>query len=205
MAATPSRGIDRFPARSIGPLAGLAVVPNFVSSQEKRQISAAERGSLPTVPAQTSVINHMPPVMLIAKGNHMANRLVLATLATMLSVGVFQEAVAQDAAETAIILGGVGHAQRGASSLGAAISQSFNNAGNAFRAPSARTVSHRPVSAAARSRAAHAVPVVEESGDPFEGTNAPIYRLGNGASISASGGLTPEPNVRCVRDCPAAR
>lgn len=143
--------------------------------------------------------------MLTAKGIHMATRAILAALATMLSVGVIHDATAQDAAETAVILGGVGHAQGGANSLGAAILRSFDNGGNAFRASSARTPAHRPASPTARPRAAHAVPVTEETGDPFEGTNAPIYRLGNGASISASGGLTPDPNVSCVKDCPAAR
>ena len=135
----------------------------------------------------------------------MAKRAILTALAAIFSIGAFQEAAAQDAAETAAILGGVGHAQGSANSLGAAISRSFNNAGSAISGSSARSVSHRRASAAVRPRAAHAAPVMEESGDPFAGTNAPIYRLGNGASISATGGLTPEPDVRCVKDCPVAR
>lgn len=135
----------------------------------------------------------------------MTKRVFLVALATILSVGAFHEAAAQDAAETALILGGAGHAQSGASSLGAAISRSFDNAGNALRGSGARTVTHRQAYRTAGPHAAHAVSDMRESGDPFEGTNAPVYRLGNGASISASGGLTPEPNVRCVKDCPVAR
>ena len=135
----------------------------------------------------------------------MAKRAILAALATMLSVGLFHEAAAQDAAETAVILGGVGHAQTGANSLGAAISRSFNNAGNAFRAPNARAVSRRQAAIGARPHAAHAVSIMRETGNPFAGMNTPIYRLDNGASISASGGLTPAPDARCVKDCPGAR
>jgi hypothetical protein len=143
------------------------------------------------------------PAMLTAEGNDMTKRAILAALAATFSIGAIHAAAAQDAAETAAILGGVGHAGGSANSLGAAISRSFNNAGRAIGGSSVRTVSHTPASAAARHRVTHAVPVREASGDPFEGMNAPIYKLGNGASISASGGLTQEPNVSCVKDCPA--
>ncbi|WP_340268452.1 hypothetical protein [Sphingobium mellinum] len=132
----------------------------------------------------------------------MAIRAILAALTMMLSVGVFREAAAQDAAETAVILGGAAHAQAGAGSLGAAISRSFDNAGHALRAPSARAVSHRSAYRTARPRAAHAVADIKESGDPFKGTNAPVYRLDNGASISATGGFTAAADASCVKDCP---
>lgn len=136
----------------------------------------------------------------------MAKRAFLAAVATMLAVGVFHPAAAQDAAETAAILGGAGPSHSGASSLSAAISRTFENAGNAFRAPSARPVSHRAAYRPARPRAvAHAVADARESGDPFEGTGAPIYRMGNGASISATGGFTPAADARCVKDCPTGR
>jgi hypothetical protein len=151
------------------------------------------------------MVNSVPPVRLTAKGNDMTKRAILAALAATFSIGAIHTAAAQDAAETAAILGGVGHAGGSANSLGAAISRSFDNAGRAIGRSSAITVSHRPASAAARLRATHAVPVREASGDPFEGVNAPIYKLGNGTSISATGGLTPEANVRCVKDCPIAR
>ena len=135
----------------------------------------------------------------------MAKRAVLAALATMLWAGMFHQAMAQDGAETAIILGGAGHAQAGGSSLGAAISRSFDSVGKALGRSSARAVPHRPVYRMPRQRAAHAVAAMRETGDPFKGTDAPIYRLGNGAAISATGGLTPPPGARCVRDCAVAR
>lgn len=152
--------------------------------------------------ALPTMVIKKPLVMLIAKGFQMAERAVLAAVAIILSAGVFHAALAQDAAETAVILSGVGHTQAGAGSLGAAISNSFHNAGNAIGASNARTVSRRSASPTIRPRAAHALSVIMDSGDPFEGMNAPIYKLGNGASISASGGLTPGPNVSCVKDCP---
>lgn len=175
------------------------------AQESKEGTCEAERQKPAVVPRQPSMINGKPPVMLNARGNYMAKRAFLAALATMLSVGVFHPAAAQDAAETAAILGGAGPAHSGASSLGAAISRSFENAGNAFRAPNARSTSRRPTYRTARPHATHAVSVMSESGDPFEGVDAPIYRMDNGASISATGGFTPAADARCVKDCPAAR
>jgi hypothetical protein len=127
---------------------------------------------------------------------------IVALTAAALAVGVARAAAAQDAAEAAIILGGAGQSQAGAQrSLGAAIANSFNSAGNAIGAANAGTVARGHTSSTARPRtgAAQALAV---SRDPLMGTHAPTYRLSNGASIRVSGGLRPEPGATCVKDCP---
>jgi hypothetical protein len=131
----------------------------------------------------------------------MAKRAAFMALATMLSLGVFGPSLAQDAAETAIILGGSGHSAAGAGGLSDAISKSFNHASAAIGGSGARSVSHRPATTSARPRAAHAMAIMTGPSDPFAGIHAPVYKMSNGVSISASGGLTPEPGLRCVRDC----
>jgi hypothetical protein len=37
----------------------------------------------------------------------------------------------------------------------------------------------------------------------LEGTDAPTYRLGNGASIRVSGTLIQDSGTSCVKNCPA--
>ena len=102
--------------------------------------------------------------------------------------------VAQDAAETAIILGGTGTAQgRAQRSLGSAISRSMGNAANAVAAANAN---RQRTSQTPRRRArgsgkggGHFAIALPGDVDPLAATDAPVYALGNGASIRVSGGL----------------
>lgn len=132
----------------------------------------------------------------------MMSRSALALCGALLAVGVPGAAAAQDAAETAQILAGTGQSQGGAArSLGGNISQSMNAASNAVRAA-------RSGDAPASGHRAAAAPQpfgIPENVDFLEGTDAPTYRLGNGASIRVSGGLIAAPATTCVKDCPAAR
>lgn len=108
-------------------------------------------------------------------------------------------AFAQDAAESAILLGGSGTAQaRAQRSLGSAIARSMGGAANAIRATSRAMPVHARHNAR-RERTAIAIP---GHVDPLEGTDAPTYRLENGASIRVSGGLRPGPQAACASGCP---
>src|SRR5579864_6624161 len=134
----------------------------------------------------------------------MAKRTIPVVLAAaVIAIGMVRTAGAQDAAESAIILSGGGPSQAGAQrSLSAAIANGFNSAGSAIGAANGNTVVRRHTSwtARPRDRAARATAVSPLS-DPLADTNAPTYQLANGASIRVSGGLRPEPNTTCVRNC----
>jgi hypothetical protein len=130
----------------------------------------------------------------------MAKRAGLAVWATVLWVGGVSVAAAQDAAETAIILGGAGHSAGAQGSLGAGIANSLNAAANTIQTANAGTA-RGPTSSTARPRA-RAAQATLVSGDPLAGTNAPTYEVANGASIRVSGGLRPEPGATCVKNCP---
>lgn len=101
-------------------------------------------------------------------------------------------AVAQDAAETAIILGGTGTAQgRAQRSLGSAISRSMGNAANSVQAASRRG-SYQAPRRQARSRGqkdSHFMIALPADVDPLANTDATVQALGNGASIRVSGTL----------------
>jgi hypothetical protein len=115
-------------------------------------------------------------------------------------VGASGDAVAQDAAESAIILSGVGHSQGSAQrSLGSAVANSINSAANTVR-----TTNARPARSRRGHHAAQAFTIAPGNVDPLEGTDAPTYQLSNGASIRVSGGLRPVPQAACVKDCPKA-
>lgn len=101
-------------------------------------------------------------------------------------------AVAQDAAETAIILGGTGASQgRAQRALGSSISRSMGNAANAVAVANQRSSYPTPrrqrrVNTKTGGHFAIALP---GDVDPLETTDAPTYRLTNGTSIRVSGGL----------------
>ena len=108
-------------------------------------------------------------------------------LSIAVCVGTGGQALAQDAAETAIILGGSGAAQGKASrALGSAAANSIGAAANAIR-PDAR-----PAPAIRRSsRRAQQLITLPGDVDALENTDAPTYELANGVSIRVSGVLRP--------------
>ncbi len=111
-------------------------------------------------------------------------------------------ALAQDAAETAVIMSGTGANQAKASrSLGSAISQSVNSSADVVRqsGPAPRRSNTR------RNRRGNvpSAPTVIASGDALEGTDASAYRVGSGATIKVSGGFRPSHATECQSNCPA--
>jgi hypothetical protein len=113
------------------------------------------------------------------------------------------DAIAQDAAESAILLGGSGTAQtRAQRSLGSAAASSIGRASGAINA-SPGAVTMRSHHARRRHSGAKGIPVVvPQGGDPLRGTDAPVYRLENGATLRISGGLQSTAAATCVSGCP---
>lgn len=118
-------------------------------------------------------------------------------LSIAVCVGTGGQALAQDAAETAIILSGTGAAQGKASrSLGSAAASSMGAAANAIR-PVAR-----PAPVIRRSgRRTKQVTMLPGDVDALENTDAPTYELANGASIRVSGRLRTQAATVCDAAC----
>ena len=118
-------------------------------------------------------------------------------LSIAVCVGTGGQALAQDAAETAIILSGTGAAQGKASrSLGSAAASSMGAAANAIR-PVAR-----PAPVIRRSgRRTKQVTRLPGDVDALENTDAPTYELANGASIRGSGRLRTQAATVCDAAC----
>ena len=118
-------------------------------------------------------------------------------LSIAVCVGTGGQALAQDAAETAIILSGTGAAQGKASrSLGSAAASSMGAAANASR-PVAR-----PAPVIRRSgRRTKQVTMLPGDVDALENTDAPTYELANGASIRVSGRLRTQTATVCDDAC----
>ena len=128
-------------------------------------------------------------------------RSALAISAALLALGAAGNAAAQDAAETATILSGTSQQAKAQRSLGSAISRSINNASNAIR--SSRNAGPVAIRGPSRNRGSGGAYRITAHGDPLAGTDAPTYRLGNGASIRVSGVLRPEEETVCISNCPA--
>lgn len=111
-------------------------------------------------------------------------------------------AVAQDAAESALILGGTGQATGSAQrNLGRSITGSINRASSAISTTrQARAVRPRAPSRRGGSSGGYAVPA---GVDALEGTDAETYDLANGSAIRVSGGFRPGQGSRCVENCKA--
>ena len=108
-------------------------------------------------------------------------------------------AVAQDAAETAVVLSGSSGTAKAGRSLGNAVSQSVNSAAGAVRASNPR----RRGSTRNSRRGASRGPVTIGTGDALEGTDASTYATGSGATIRVSGGFRPSTTTRCTENCDA--
>ena len=112
-------------------------------------------------------------------------------------------AVAQDAAESALILGGTGQATGSAQrNLGRSITGSINRASSAISTTrQARAVRPRaPSRSRGGSSGGYAVPA---GVDALEGTDAETYDLANGNAIRVSGGFRPGQGSHCVENCKA--
>lgn len=124
---------------------------------------------------------------------------VRVALVSLACLGMSGHALAQDAAETAIILSGSGPAQGKAQrSLGSAVAGSIGAAANAVRSMrgSSAVVRRSPV------RKAQQMIALPGDVDPLEKTDAPTYELSNGASIRVSGGLRRPAQRSCEDTCP---
>ena len=112
-------------------------------------------------------------------------------------------AAAQDAAETAIILGGSATSQaHGQRALGSAISHSIGGAANAIERPSANSAPPRRRHA---QRGGYPAEPLPSGTNPLAGTGAPSYRLENGATLTVSGGLAPSAGTTCLKGCPVTK
>ena len=111
-------------------------------------------------------------------------------------------ALAQDAAESAIILSGTAQTGSAQRSLGRAVGGSVGNAANAVGG--VRSTSRQPSTAPARrnsvQRSQSAIPA---GVDPLANTDAATYALDNGATIKVSGRFNPATSAQCERNCPA--
>jgi hypothetical protein len=98
-----------------------------------------------------------------------------------------------------VILSGSGQSTgRASRSLGSAISGSMNAAAREIQA----TRNAAPAPSFRRRRAPGAAgQVIPPDADMLEGTDAPTYRLGNGASIRVSGRLIQGAGTTCAENC----
>lgn len=112
------------------------------------------------------------------------------------------DALAQDAAETAIILSGTAQTGSAQRSLGQAVGGSVGNAANAVGG--VRSSSRQPSTAPARPNSARRSQGAIPAGvDPLANTDAATYALDNGATIKVSGRFNPATSAQCERNCPA--
>ncbi|MEP5937449.1 MAG: hypothetical protein ABJ239_03900 [Erythrobacter sp.] len=113
-------------------------------------------------------------------------------------------ALAQDAAETAVITTATGPSTgRAQRSLGNAVSGSLNGAAGILRSTARR--GGRPARGSVRRGAVRVSRQGLPAGvDPLEGTDASAYKLDNGVTIKISGRMAPSAQARCVKDCEAA-
>jgi tripartite-type tricarboxylate transporter receptor subunit TctC len=135
----------------------------------------------------------------------MARKAAVAICAGLASVAMPHASWAQAAAESAIILGTTGTATGGASrTLGNAISRSMNRAANVITTTGSGGASAVTATARSRTGGVRVGQTIPASGDVLEGTDAPTYRLANGASIRVSGGMSSHAaETVCTEDCPA--
>jgi hypothetical protein len=128
----------------------------------------------------------------------MATRAYLPVLAGLLAYAAPSAASAQAAAETATILSGTGQGTGSAArGMGSAVAGSMNRATSQIRAAQGGQAAPR------RRRNAQGGYEIPAEADMLEGTDAPTYELGNGASIRVSGGsLRQSAAATCSENCP---
>jgi hypothetical protein len=125
--------------------------------------------------------------------------------AVLLVAGWPGAAWAQAAAETATILSGTGQGTGSAArSMGGNVAGSLNRASSAIQTTNAgaRSAGGR---ARSRSNAQGGYVVTGGNSDALEGTDAPSYQTGSGATIRVSGKLRqPAAATTCSENCPAS-
>ena len=129
--------------------------------------------------------------------------LSLAALLTAASAPIAAPALAQDAAETAVILSGsaqTGSAQR---SLGRTISGSVGHAANAVGSTARVSRSRSAAQRNSRASSRNVGGSIPAGVDPLANTDAATYTLDNGATIRVSGRFNPSASSQCQRNCPA--
>ena len=133
----------------------------------------------------------------------MIARALILSSAVTLTFGGATPVLAQAAAEEAVVLSGTSAGTgRASSDLGNAVSGSINSATRQIRAI--------PRGAAGRSNqrrrsGASGVGTLPANSDPLVNTNAPAYRLDNGATLRVSGGLRNSAAARCAENCSAGK
>lgn len=126
----------------------------------------------------------------------MVARAFLPIQAALLSFALTVPASAQVAAETATILSGTGQSTGSASrGMGSAVAGSMNRASSQIRAAQGGQAAPR------RGRSAQGGHEIPADADMLEGTDAPTYQLGNGASIRTSGSLRRSAAAICLENC----
>ena len=130
----------------------------------------------------------------------MAPRAILPICSALLASSWPVAAPAQDAAEAAVILSGTGQPTgRASRSLGSAVSSGINAA--AAQIAATRGGSPPPERRRRTLAPAQGAQVVRASGNVLEGTGAPTYRLGSGATIQVSGTLVQDAQTSCSKNC----
>ena len=135
-------------------------------------------------------------------------RLAMTVCGGLLAVGLPSAGSAQDAVESAQILSTVGQSQVSAGhSLAKSISGSMNAVTAALGTRYHARGSRQHARPGSRARARHArrySGAIPANVDALEGTDAPTYTLGNGTTIEVSGGLTPDSQTTCEKNCPGS-
>lgn len=131
----------------------------------------------------------------------MVERNRLALCGMVIACAIPAPAIAQAAAETAVIVSGTTGQAKAGRSLGSAISQSIDSAAGTVRA-STRSRTQSPASHRRGSNVQSVSPVIGK-GDVLEDTDASAYTVGSGATIKVSRGFRPSATVRCKENCPA--
>lgn len=122
--------------------------------------------------------------------------------AILLAAGASVPAVAQEAAESAVLNAGTAQGAGAERSLGNAIGRSLRSAGN-FIGSLGGTQQGR-ASAPTRSASYHSSYTIPGGIDPLAGTDAPTYRLATGSVMRVTSGLQPSATTICIANCPGA-
>lgn len=129
-------------------------------------------------------------------------------LAGAIALFAAQPCLAQDAAESAVILSGTGSGTGAAArSVGEASAGAINNAAGAINATqrARRTATSRRSSRGAGRPASAGTStgytITAGNIDPLEYFRVPTFELANGSELRVSGTLVPMPPTACVRDC----
>jgi hypothetical protein len=128
----------------------------------------------------------------------MTKNLTLTLFAATLAGAIPATAMAQDAAETAVIMSGTAGQAKANRSLGSAVSKSINSATSIVQSSTPKR--SRAPAPRRRSNTRSVVSVIG-TGDALEGTDASAYQVDSGATIKVSGGFRPSAATRCTDNC----